>query len=93
MTAALNHKKHLYSLCLELFGALSSKHDCAELMRDLCCLPQFLHDIIYYHFWLDLSDTETATTLNISEALVRQRIQVSTTLIKILYASKPKNPV
>jgi hypothetical protein len=93
MTAAVNHRKNLYTLCLEVFGAPPMREDLSALMRELCFLPDFLNDFIFNYYYLDLSDTETATTLNISESLVRQRIQVSTTLINILYASKPKNPV
>ena len=76
--------------CAEVHDA---QYACLKIAASLYLLPSFLHEIAYLHFILALTTDEIATTLNIAEALTRQRIAVSITLLRLLYASKPKNPV
>jgi hypothetical protein len=93
MPTVVTNRTHLKALVSELASLYELNITLQTCMAELFLLPDFLHEVIFFHYYLNLSDTETATTLNISEALVRQRVRVSTTLINILYASKPKNPV
>jgi DNA-directed RNA polymerase specialized sigma24 family protein len=90
-------KKHLQRIQTELLQSSAASSHLAitneEILLNLFSLPVFLREACCYHFYFDDSFAEIATTLNISECLAKQRIAISIALLRILYASKPKNPV